>query len=161
MARSTSTAIRSRHSTRARSQRCSASPTGSREPTRRKRRRGAPPADRMTSPAPEGGRATQGGGTLARQLGEVWAEGDLNRALERAAKMLAGITGAKVSALFIVSDEGVAGEAWHPEPPEMERRLRYQRAALQGPHPDPRESPGPGVSVVRVSIPTNTSMPER
>ena len=107
------------------------------------------------SPAPEDA------GAIARQLAEVWAEGDLALALSRAARMLAEANGSKVSALFVVTDEGVGTEAWHPEPLEMERRLRYQRAALQGPHTDPRESAGPGVSVTRVSVPVDSTPAER
>jgi PAS domain S-box-containing protein len=107
------------------------------------------------SPAPEDA------GAIARQLAEVWAEGDLALALSRAARMLAEANGSKVSALFVVTDEGVGTEAWHPEPLEMERRLRYQRAALQGPHTDPRESAGLGVSVTRVSVPMDSTPAER
>jgi two-component system cell cycle sensor histidine kinase/response regulator CckA len=109
-----------------------------------------------TSPAPDGA-----GSTATLQLAALWAEGDLALALARGARLLAGLTGSAVSALFLISDEGVGVEAWHPEPLEMERRLRYQRAALQGPDPDPRDCAGPGVSVLRVSIPTNSSTPER
>ena len=108
-----------------------------------------------TSPAPDGT------GTATRQLAALWAEGDLALALARGAKLLAGLAGSDVSALFVISDEGVGAEAWHPEPLEMERRLRYHRAALQGPDLDPRDSAGPGVEVLKVSIPTNSSTPER
>jgi PAS domain S-box-containing protein len=105
--------------------------------------------------------ASESAGTTARQLASLWAEEDLTQALALAARMLAGLTGSTTSALFVISDEGVDTEAWYPEPLEMERRLRYQRAALQGPNPDPRDSAGPGVSVIRIPIPGNPSTSER
>ncbi|HEV8128646.1 MAG TPA: PAS domain-containing protein, partial [Candidatus Eisenbacteria bacterium] len=104
--------------------------------------------------------APESAGTTARQLASLWAEEELTQALALAARMLAGLTGSETSALFVITDEGVGVEAWHPEPLEMERRLRYQRAALQGPNPDPRDSAGPGVSVVRVAIP-GSATPEK
>jgi PAS domain S-box-containing protein len=100
-------------------------------------------------------------GSLARQLAAAWAEGDLTLALASGARLLAEIAGSAVSALFVVTDEGIGSEAWHPAPGEMERRVRFQRAALEGPHADPRDSAAPRAAVTRVSVPSAAGAQER
>ena len=93
-------------------------------------------------------------GRLARQLAEVWAEPDLSGALRRGAALLAAATAAREGALFLVTDDGIAEEAWSDGlAREIERRVRYQRAALEGPHADPRHFAKSSAVVLRRAVP--------
>jgi PAS domain S-box-containing protein len=95
-------------------------------------------------------------GQIARQLAEVWSETDLGAALGRGADLLgAGAPGP--SALFLVTDDGIAAEAWHEDggAPDLERRVRFQQAALEGPHADPRHYGPTGALVARRSVPAH------
>ena len=95
-----------------------------------------------------------GPGRLAHQLAEVWAEPDLSGALRRGAALLAAATAAREGALFLVTDDGIAEEAWSDGVArEIERRVRYQRAALEGPHADPRHFATSGATVLRRAVP--------
>jgi len=100
---------------------------------------------------------------LARRLAEVWAASDLGGALRRGVELLqaeGGAGRAGASALYFLNDDGIAGEAWAGDGvPDLERRARFQRAALEGAHLDPRHSASLGVSVLRrvVAIPAESA----
>ena len=111
-------------------------------------------------------------GPLARQLAEVWAQGDLEGALHRAADLISrwwsggaasDEAAADASALFLVGEDGIAAEAWPSEdgPKDVERRLRYRQAALEGPHADPRYYPRSGLAVIRRPLPGPMQANER
>ncbi|HTM00612.1 MAG TPA: PAS domain-containing protein [Candidatus Omnitrophota bacterium] len=93
---------------------------------------------------------------IARQLAEVWSETGLVAALARGAGLLAAGADGAASALFLVTDDGIAAEAWHPDGAagDLERRVRFQQAALEGPHADPRHYGPTGALVARRTVPT-------
>src|SRR5712671_5702335 len=102
------------------------------------------------TPRPDGSRP------IARQLAEVWAETDLPAALARGARLLAEMSGSRASALFVLTDEGISSESWYPEanPRDIERRVRFQRAALEGTDRDLRPRSGAPVAMaLRLQIP--------
>jgi signal transduction histidine kinase len=97
---------------------------------------------------------SNGASPLARQLAAAWAEAELSAALATGARLLAEMSGARVSALFVLTDEGIGTEVWYPEmkPHDLERRIRFQRAALEGTNPKP--GPGPVLTrALRLQIP--------
>ncbi|HET7498947.1 MAG TPA: PAS domain-containing protein [Candidatus Eisenbacteria bacterium] len=91
-----------------------------------------------------------------RQLAELWGETDLIAALRRGADLLAAAAGGVPSALFLLTDDGIAAEAWASDESarDLERRARFQRAALEGPHADPRHFGPSGAAVTRRTVPS-------
>jgi PAS domain S-box-containing protein len=105
----------------------------------------------MASPPPSSNPDTR----IARQLAEVWGEADLSVALARGAALLAaGASGA--SALFLITEDGIAAEGWHGDGAarDLERRVRFQQAALEGPDADPRHYGPTGALVAHRSVPS-------
>jgi two-component system cell cycle sensor histidine kinase/response regulator CckA len=113
----------------------------------------------MASPRP----LPDGTSRAARRLADAWNEAELPLALAHGAALLVEISGARVNALFVLGDEGIAAEAWFPEANsrDLKQRVRYQRAALVGPHTDPRDAAAPGVSVLRRPVPSAAPGQER
>ena len=93
---------------------------------------------------------------IVRQLAELWGETDLIAALRRGADLLAAAAGGVPSALFLLTDDGIAAEAWASDESarDLERRARFQRAALEGPHADPRHFGPSGAAVTRRTVPS-------
>src|SRR5688572_1784881 len=103
----------------------------------------------MSTPPPP-----DGSSPVALQLAAAWGEVELPDALARGARLLAELSHAPVSALFVLTDEGIAAEAWFPasHSADIERRARFQRAALEGVHTAPRAGV-PAAAVVRRQVP--------
>jgi PAS domain S-box-containing protein len=105
----------------------------------------------MAAPPPP-----DGPGRLARQLAEVWSQPDLSGSMRSGALLLAAATGAREGALFLITEDGIVEEAWSDgAASEVERRVRFQRAALEGPHADPRHFARSGAAVLRRAVPVS------
>ena len=92
---------------------------------------------------------------ITRRLAGALEKVELSEALAQAASLLADLSGSQDSALFLLADDGIAAEGWFPDahPRDLDQRVRFQRAALVGPHADPRDYASAGLTVEHRSLP--------
>src|SRR5262249_26047044 len=122
--RSTSTAMRSAHSTRRWWPACRRSPTawlGSMKPASPVRRSAEGPAG-----AGRGSRAAGGSAALLAEMAAIAGEQRLEPALERMARLVAGLAGARTVALFVVEGAQLAAAGWHVSGGELDQGLREE-----------------------------------
>src|SRR5206468_8368842 len=132
---STSTATRSVRSTRRRWPGCRRSPIAwpdSMKPASPARKSSERPA------AGERGRSADGSARLLAELAAIAGEQQLEPALERMARLVAGLAGAQTAALFVVEGGQPAASGWHRSGGEPEGAVRAEIESAA------RKAAGPG-----------------